>query len=128
MSSQKQGLRNNASSPGSIANSQHHDLSASQRSANGIPGTIKQILAASNVKTPLSDYAMLWVVNNDTSPHYLAISKDSDIPAGAVTAATGMCIPAGQGVLICCGASNDDQQSMACKSDSIQIHITVLEV
>lgn len=127
MSNKNQGLFKNARSPGSIVNAQHHDPSGSEKSANGVPATIKQVIADSTVETPLENFAMLWVVNRDTVPHFVFVGKHADVP-GTVSASNGMCIPAGDGVLLNCGASSDDMQSMAVKSDSSQLHITILEV
>lgn len=127
MSNKNQGLAKNARSPGSIVNAEHHDPSGSSKSANGVPATIKQVVADSSVETPLENFAMLWVVNRDTSPHYIFVGKHSDVPA-TVSASNGMCIPAGAGIQLNCGASSDDMQSMAVKSDSSQLHLTILEV
>lgn len=125
--SKQQGLLKNARSPGSIVNAEHHDPSGSQKSANGIPATIKTIVADSSVKTSLEPFAMLWVVNRDTSVHYIFVGKDNVVPS-PVTASNGMAIPPGAGVLLNCGVSEDDMQSMAMKTDSSQIHVTILEV
>lgn len=123
----KLGLKNNARSPASIANAEHHDPSGSQKSANGIPATIKQVIATSTTETPLEDFAMLWVVNRDTSVQYIFVGKDSDVP-GTVDATNGMAIPPETGILLNCGASNDDMQSMAVKTSNALVHVTILEV
>lgn len=126
MSSQKLGLRNNARNPASIQNDQHNDASAAQRSLNGISGVIKQIIASSTTATPLSDYAILWVVNTSASPQYLFLGKLSSAPV-SVGATNGLCLPAGEGLLLHCGMSDDDKQSIAVKSSDTSVHITVLE-
>lgn len=123
----KQGLFKNARSPGSIQNAHHHDPSGSEKSANGIPATIKKVVATSTTKEPLEQYAMLWVVNRDAAVQYVFVGKDVDVPV-TVDATNGMAIPAGEGVLLHCGASDDPMQSMAVKTSSAQVHITILEV
>ena len=123
----KHGLRKNASSPASITNSQHHDPSGSQKGANGIPGTIKQVVATSTTATPLEAYALVWAVNRNAAAQYIFSGKNSDVPV-TVDATNGMAIPAGEGLLIHCGASDDDLQSMAIKTSHADVHLTVLEV
>lgn len=121
-----QGLRKNARSPGSISNAQHHDPSGAEKSLNGIPATIQQVVATSTTKTPLEQFALLWVVNRDTAVQYIFVGKDSDVPL-TVSATNGMALPAGEGVLLHCGASDDDLQSMAVKSSNALVHVTILQ-
>lgn len=122
-----QGLRKNARSPGSITNAQHHDPSGAEKSLNGIPATIKQVVATSTTKTPLEQFALLWVVNRDLAAvQYIFVGKDSDVPA-TVDATNGMAIPPGEGLLLHCGASDDDMQSMAVKTSNALVHVTILE-
>lgn len=127
MSNPRQGLFKGVRNPGSIVNAEFHDPSGSKKGASGVPATINQVIADSTVKTPLEAYSMLWVVNRDTVTQYLFVGKDSAVP-GTVSASNGLALPAGEGHLFHCGASDDDTQSMAVKSSSSQVHITVLEV
>lgn len=127
MSNKKQGLFKNARNPASIQNAEHHDPSGSSKSANGVPATIKQVVATSTTKTPLEDYAMVWAVNRDASVQYVFVGKDSSVPVAA-DASNSLAIPPNSGVLLNCGASDDDMQSMAIKSSNALVHLTILEV
>lgn len=121
-----QGLRTSVRSPGSIQNDQHHDATATQRGSDGKIGAIERVIADSTVKTAIQDNQPLWVVNRDTVVHYLFVGKDSETP-GTVDDTNGMALPAGEGFLIFSDKSDDDQQSIVVKTDSSQVHITVLK-
>lgn len=122
-----QGLRKNARSPGSIQNAQHHDPSGAERSLNGTPATINKVIATSTTKEPLEPYAILWVVNRNTATQYIFVGKDEDVPV-TVDASNGMALPPNYGILLHCGESNDNKQSIAVKSSHSDVHITILEV
>lgn len=121
------GLNKHVRNPGSIVNIEHHDPSGSQKSANGIPATIKSVIATSTTATPLEPAAMLWVVNRDTSVQYIYVGKISTAPA-TVDASNGMALPPNAGILMCCGKSDDDKISMSVKTSNALVHVTVLEV
>ena len=126
MANPKQGLMKNARSPGSIVNAEHHDPSGAARSTEGVPATIKEVVATSTTKKTIEPYALLWVVNGHASIQYIYVGKDSSVPA-TVDASNGMALPAGQGILLHCGASDDDKESMAVKTSNAAVHVTVLE-
>lgn len=121
------GLNKHARNPSSITNIQHHDPSGSQKSANGAPATIKQVVATSTTATNLEPLAMLWVVNRNASPQYIFVGLDNAVPV-TVDATNGMCVPAGAGILLNCGKSEDDARCIAVKTSHADVHVTVLEV
>ena len=122
-----QGLRNNARSPGSIDNAEHHDPSGSKKVIPGIPGTIDSIFATSSSKNPIPPASELWVVNTDAAIQYVYIGKDSGCPAGAPSITTGIAIPAGKGFAIHCGVSDDPMQSIVVKTSSNNVQVTLLQ-
>lgn len=121
-----QGLRTSARSPGSIANEQHHDLTAVQRSGNGMIGAIDRVLADSTTKEPIQDNQPLWVVNTAAAVAYLFVGKDSDCPA-TVDNTNGLALPVGAGLLVFTDRSDDPQQSVVVKSSASTVHVTVLK-
>ena len=122
---QFKGLRNNARSPGSISNAQHHDPSGSEKSANGIPATIKTVVADSTVETSIEPFAILWVVNRNASAQFIYVGEG---PSPVVSATTGMALPAGQGQLLHTGAPSDPALSMVLKSSHSDVHVTIMKV
>lgn len=120
------GLNKSARNPGSIVNIEHHDPSGSQKSANGVPATIKQVVATSTTATALEPLALLWVVNRDTSVQYIFVGKADLVPV-TVDASNGMALPPNAGLLLCCGKSDDDKQSIMVKTSNALVHVTILE-
>lgn len=122
-----QGLRTSARSPGSIANEQHHDDSASQRSANGVPASIDRILADSTVKTPIQDNQMLIVNNTAAAWAYVFVGKDADCPGSAPTISNGIGVPPNSQTLMISGKSDDAQQSIVVKASAATVQVVVLK-
>jgi len=79
------GLANNASSPGSIANRQHHDPSLSEKDVAGSPGTPDQIISDANTGNSgngqhVENFAVIRVLNTNVAIQFLFIGKEGDVP------------------------------------------------
>jgi hypothetical protein len=122
----KLGLFNNARSPGSIQNMEHHDPSGSQKSINGSPATVLSIIPDSTVKTPIHPYAVLRVVNTTGATAFFLACKDSDMP-GALTALNALAIPPNSAEVFHCGASDEDLESIVCKASVIGVQVAVMD-
>lgn len=122
-----QGLRTSARSPGSIANEQHHDDTASQRSGNGMIASMERIIATSTTKTPIQDNQPLKISNTSASWQYVFVGKDADCPAGAPDITTGMGIAPNTSELWFPGKSDDPQQSIVVKTSAATVQVVVLK-
>lgn len=86
------GLINNARSPGSITNAQHHDNSLSERNIVGSPGTPDQIISDATNEQPVPDGSVIRVMNTTNMTQFLFIGKESDVPSGDPDIADGIAI------------------------------------
>jgi hypothetical protein len=129
MSSPKptQGLRTTVRSPNSIVNEQNHDDTASQRSANGVPASIDQIISPSTAKTAITDNQMLIVSNTSASWNYVFVGKDSDCPLGAPDITNGIGVPPNSQTLFICGKSDDPNESIVVKASNATVQIVVVK-
>lgn len=121
------GLRNQARSPGSIVNAQHHDLTGSQKSMNGSPATLNAIIADSTVLTSLEDFEILRVVNTTGATAFFWHGRRDQDP-GALTAANAFALPAGHVEVFLCGATDDVMQSMACKASVSGVQVARIKL
>ena len=121
-----QGLQN-ARSPGSIANAEHHDFTGVGKQASGLLVSIDRIIADSSVAAgeAVGDFAPMWVVNRDAAAvHYLYVGKE---PApGTVDATNGIALPPNFAGMVFGPASDDPMKSIMVKSDDSDVHITVM--
>lgn len=126
MSSPKptQGVKN-ARNPSSIANEEHHDPTAAGKQGQGILASIKEVIATSTTAKPVEDNAVLWVCNRDSAVQYLFAGKASDAPA-TVDSTNGLALPPNFAGHVFCPESDDDIQSIVCKTSNVLVHITVL--
>jgi len=122
----KIGLNNHARSPGSIANAQHHDPSGSEKSINGSPATIKSVIATSTTLTPVSNFAVVRVVNTTGSTAFFWSGKMSDDP-GVLSAANALALPPNSSEVFHCGASDDDKISMGVKTNVVGVQVVIME-
>lgn len=120
----KQGLRNNARSPGSIVNAQFHDASGAEKNLDGSPGVIGSI-PTSTATTPVKDYVMARVTNTTGSTEFFWAGRIDNAP-GTPDATNSFALPAGHVELFHLGASDDDKLSMAVKASAAGVQIVII--
>ena len=120
----KTGLTNNARSPGSIANAQHHDPSRAERDMGGSAGTP---LAFFNdtVEHAIHPNAILRVFNTTAAVEFLYIGQE---PAPVTVDATnGFAVVPEFFENFYCGVSDDPQKSIVVKASSAAIQIALMK-
>lgn len=120
------GLRQNARSPGSIVNAQHHDATGSEKDISGSPIAIKKVIADSTVVTPVDDFAIVRYMNRNSTPEYLWVGPINQVPA-TVNATNGIALTPLFHEVAYLPASKDSKISIALKSSSSQVHIVIME-
>jgi len=121
------GLRNNSRSPGSISNSEHHDVTGSHKGIDGQPLVIEEIVTPNVNPEPIRNHGMVRVFNADAGVQYIWSGKEGEVP-GTVDATTGMALAPGQAEMFFVGYSADDQKSLMIKTSSAAVQVVIIPV
>lgn len=122
------GQKGTASSPSAIANSQHHYPTTSQKTVAGSPIAIDTVVATSTTLTPVSNFALVRVVNRSNAVAYFWAGAENDPTASvAISAANGVALPPNSVETFCCPASSDPQKSICVKASDVQVHLVVMK-
>ena len=117
----------NASSPGTIANTEHHDKSGSQKNLNGTPGTVKEIIADSTAITPVDPGCVVRVTNTTGSTQFLFVGLNSEAPAGVPTIADSLALPPNHTEHLYIGLTVAPNEGTVLKSSSSSVQLIVME-
>ncbi len=122
----KLGVHNNARSPATVSNAQHHDKSMAERDISGSPGTPEEIIVASTTPQAVPNHSVLRVVNTNAAIQFLFIGKQADVPGGAPTITTGYAIPSNFYENIYLGEL-EGNESIFVKSSSDDVQVIVMD-
>jgi hypothetical protein len=116
-----------ARSNSSINNMHHHDNSGSLKSIEGVPGTIREILADSTTLKALENWAMIRVANTSGSTQFVWTGQYDEAPAGTPDITNGLAIPPNSAIVIYLGQSSDPKISMGVKASASTVQVAVIE-
>lgn len=122
--SRQAGVKRHARSIGSIDNMEHHDPSASKRTADGTPGLIDEVVADSTELTSLYSNQTVRVANLTGATQYVWVGAWKEAPA-TPDATNSFAIPAGHVELF--HPSSFKTDSPAVKTSSISVQVVKLE-